>query len=143
MKRKSAIVVIFTGLIICIGSLLASKVMLPQKNPLLSHQGAIINSEVDLILRRSCFDCHSHETKWPWYSNLPIVSTLIAHDVREAREEMNFSKWGKYSRSKQQHLLKESLEEIMEGEMPMPIYLLMHPEARLSEADLQLLKEFL
>lgn len=99
--------------------------------------------EIAAILRRSCYDCHSNETNWPWYSRIAPVSWLTAKDVREGRKEMNFSTWNRLSGKKQSKALEECWEEIEDGEMPPWIYLTTHPEARLSSADRALLKPWL
>lgn len=91
--------------------------------------------EVRAILRRSCYDCHSNETVWPWYSRLAPVSWLLAKDVREGRGELNFSTWNRYSTQQQVHKLKESWEEVEEGEMPLWFYLPVHRDAELSDSD--------
>jgi mono/diheme cytochrome c family protein len=88
------------------------------------------------VLERSCFDCHSHATRWPWYSWVAPVSWLLAHDVSEAREHLNFSTWGRYDAKEREEKLEEIAEVLEEGEMPPWFYLPLHPEARLSEADL-------
>ena len=94
------------------------------------------------ILKRACYDCHSHETVWPWYSKIAPVSWLLAWDVHEGREELNFSNWGQYSEKKQSKKFKEIVEEIDEGEMPPWFYLPLHPEASLSLEDRQQLREW-
>lgn len=94
--------------------------------------------EVKKILVRSCYDCHSNETVWPWYSKIAPISWLAIHDVEEGREELNFSEWDRFKSKRR--LIKEIYEESEEGEMPLPIYLLLHPSARLSEDDLAILK---
>jgi len=81
------------------------------------------------LAQRACFDCHSNETVWLWYSNVPPVSWLVQSDVNEGREKLNFSDWGR-AREKD-----EIIEVIQEGEMPMPIYMIMHPEARLTSEE--------
>ena len=91
--------------------------------------------EVKAILKRSCYNCHSHETVWPWYSRIAPVSWLVASDVSEGRENMNFSKWGGYPAGKLNEILEDVREEVEEGEMPPWYYLLPHPEARLSSND--------
>lgn len=85
---------------------------------------------------RSCGDCHSNETTWPWYSSVAPVSWLIAHDVNEGRAELNFSEWGNYSPEKRAKLLKKSCEEAREGEMPLAIYTWLHPAAKPSATDI-------
>lgn len=87
------------------------------------------------ILRRSCYDCHSHETSWPWYSYLAPVSWYVAGDVHEAREHLNFSTWNDYDEDERIDLLEEIWEEVEDREMPLEVYLLLHPSADLSESD--------
>lgn len=94
---------------------------------------------VESVLKRSCYDCHSNHTTWPWYSNFAPVSWLVINDVKRGREKMNFSEWGKLSASKQSIRLESICEEITEGEMPLKQYLLIHRDAVLSEADKDLL----
>lgn len=91
------------------------------------------------ILDRSCMDCHSHRTRWPWYSHVAPVSWLVVHDVEEGREELNFSEWGTYSRKRQMARLEMISVVVDKGEMPMKNYVLLHGEAALSEADKDLL----
>ena len=84
---------------------------------------------------RACFDCHSNETVWVWYSNIAPVSWLVTRDVEEGRSKFNFSDWQNYPVEEADELA----EVIQEGEMPPAIFLLMHPEARLSNAEKELL----
>ncbi|WP_269523960.1 heme-binding domain-containing protein [Coraliomargarita parva] len=92
------------------------------------------------ILRTSCYDCHSNETVWPWYSYVAPVSWSVAEHVREAREELNFSDWASFRGDA--HLMEEIYEETKEGHMPIGSYLRMHPGAKLSEAQLAVLKAY-
>ena len=91
------------------------------------------------ILKRSCYDWHSNETIWPWYSYVAPASWLVAKDVREGREELNFSVWDTYSEKRKNHKIKECGEEVEEGEMPLWFYLPLHPEAELSQDDIDLI----
>jgi len=88
------------------------------------------------LAKRACFDCHSNETTWPWYSNIAPVSWLVYHDVIEARDRMNFSEWERPHPG-----IDQVIEEIEEGGMPLPQYLLMHPNARLSAQEREALIE--
>lgn len=97
--------------------------------------GADLPADVAAILERSCADCHSHDTKWPWYSRVAPASWLVAHDVDEARSHLNFSRWADYEPYRQHTLLGEICEEVEEGEMPLWYYVPLHGEAALSEAD--------
>lgn len=98
--------------------------------------------ELRALLRRACYDCHSNETRWPWYSQLAPVSWLVAHDVKHAREHMNFSTWNAYDEEERLEKLEEAVEEVEEGNMPLPPYRWLHREASLSEADIGLLRSF-
>jgi hypothetical protein len=92
-------------------------------------------ADVAPLLRRACYDCHSHETRWPWYSRVAPASWLLAHDVDEGRDELDFSAWTAYPPAKQRKKLRESAEQVETGEMPPWYYVLMHPEARLTEDE--------
>ena len=92
-------------------------------------------AEVRSVLRRACYDCHSNETVWPWYSRVAPASWLVASDVHEGREELNFSTWNRYTAKQQAKKMKESWDEVAEGEMPPWMYLPLHPNARLSADD--------
>jgi len=97
-------------------------------------------AEVLSVLRRACYDCHSNETVWPWYSRVAPVSWVIARDVHEGRAALNFSTWNRLSAKKQAEAMHESWKEVAEGEMPTWFYLALHPEARLSSADQSVLQ---
>ncbi len=96
--------------------------------------------EVRAVLQRACYDCHSNETVWPWYSQVAPVSWLAVRDVREGREELNFSTWNRRTTKDRTKALHESWEEVEDGEMPLWFYLPTHPDARLSAADRSLLR---
>lgn len=87
------------------------------------------------ILRRACYDCHSNETVWPWYSRIAPVSWLVASDVHEGRADMNFSTWNRRTREEQLKAFQECWEKVEQGDMPPLLYRPAHPAARLSEAD--------
>ena len=93
-----------------------------------------VTSEVEAILNRACIDCHSHKTVWPWYSNVAPVSWLLARDVNNGRRHWNVSNWPSDPK-RSAHKLEEMCEQVERGEMPLGIYLTMHPVAKLSDAD--------
>jgi len=95
--------------------------------------------EVRAVLRRACYDCHSNETIWPWYSHVAPASWLVTHDVNDGRRHMNFSTWNRMAPDKQASRLRDAWEEIESGGMPLWYYLPLHSAARLSDADKQLL----
>ena len=102
-------------------------------NPVAAAPFAVDDAEVESILRRSCFDCHSNETRWPWYSHVAPVSWRVADHVKEGREHMNFSDWSEADGVKR---IGEICEEIEEGEMPLRDYLRMHGDAKLSKEEI-------
>ena len=95
--------------------------------------------DVKTTLRRACYDCHSNETAWPWYSQVAPISWLLAYDVGEGREDLNFSTWQQYDEKRRRKMLKETVETVNEGEMPPWYYVLMHPDTRLADRDRQAL----
>ena len=102
-----------------------------QNPPVLSEPGWDSPQTRDLA-KRACFDCHSNQTVWPWYSNLAPVSWLTQRDVDEGRRKLNFSAWGQGEQE-----VGEIAEIINNGKMPPSYFLITHPEARLSAAEKQ------
>jgi hypothetical protein len=95
---------------------------------------------IEAILVRSCKDCHSNETRWPWYSHLPVVSGLLKEDVRRARSQVNFSEWSATAalgRDEERAALNGICEELRSGDMPLARYQRMHRKSRLTPADVE------
>ncbi len=88
------------------------------------------------ILDRSCRDCHSNGTVWPWYAQVAPLSWVMARGVAEGRKAVNFSEWGAYSPNQRRTLLAASCSDATTGRMPGP-WTLVHPEARLSAQDIE------
>ncbi len=101
--------------------------------PLLTS--AVVDAETVRILQRSCQNCHSQNTDWPWYSYVAPVSWLIEKDVHQARSHMNLSGWGQYSLDEKQDLLADLAAAVRSRQMPPPRYTLMHRSAKLSEPE--------
>ncbi len=89
------------------------------------------------LLKDACYDCHSYETKYPWYGNVAPVSWWLSNHIHHARKHLNFSIWTTYTEEKQDHALKHMIKEVKEKSMPLPSFtwLGMHPEARLTDAQ--------
>lgn len=106
---------------------------------------ALVNPPADILqlLKDACYDCHSNETKYPWYTNVAPLSWWIKHHIDEGREHLNFSEWTSYSEEDRKHLLHEAAEETEEKHMPLGSYVRMHSEADLSDADRQKLVTWL
>jgi mono/diheme cytochrome c family protein len=88
------------------------------------------------LAQRACFDCHSNETAWPWYSNVAPVSWLTQRDTDEGRRYLNFSTWGSGGQGREPG---EAIEAVYEGQMPPPVYLITQPDARLTAQEKQAL----
>lgn len=95
------------------------------------------------ILKNSCYDCHSHQTVYPWYSQVAPFSWWITHHVEEGRRHFNFSKWNEMSEKKLEKFAEEAEYEINEGEMPLPEYTWTHSGAALSDEDKQIMMAWL
>lgn len=94
------------------------------------------------IVRRACFNCHSHETEWPLYAHVAPVSWLVIGHVDEGREHLNFSRWGRYPPLERADLLDDACKLVRSGDMPLPSYRLLHREARLSASEIAALCEW-
>src|SRR5437667_5704356 len=100
------------------------------------------NQNVRAVLERACQNCHSQQTKWPAYSYLPVVSWALERDVAEARRHMDLSRWDLYSTEQKRDLLARIGTEVRTRQMPLRRYVLLHPEARLSESEIQAIYEW-
>jgi hypothetical protein len=91
------------------------------------------------MLKHSCMDCHSNRTVWPWYSYVAPMSWLVERDVRRGRDHLNFSEWDRYTFKQREKLLADVASAVKNREMPLPQYTLVHRDAKLSDADTDLL----
>ncbi|MBT8325575.1 MAG: heme-binding domain-containing protein [Winogradskyella sp.] len=92
--------------------------------------------EVKLILKESCFDCHSEHTRYPWYNKITPVNYWLAEHVRDGKKHFNVSVWNDYSNKKKDHKLEELIEEVKTKEMPLPSYTWTHGDADLSQEQI-------
>jgi len=97
---------------------------------------------VAATLRRACFNCHSNETVWPWYSRVAPTSWFVANDVHQGREHLNFSTWMSLTPAEQQKRLRKIADVVEKGAMPPGIYTPFHQEARLSLEDITTVAEW-
>jgi hypothetical protein len=125
-----------TALVIIAGFLLIQ--LLPygrnHANPPIIHEPNWDSAQTERMVQQACADCHSNETVWPWYTNVAPVSWLVQKDVIEGRKKLNFSQWGLGGEGEE---VEELAEVIREGKMPPASYLMLHPDARLSDAEKQ------
>ena len=112
----------------------------PHGDPLLA--GANVPEEVRTVLAQKCGDCHSTNTRWPLYSRIAPTSWLVEHDVHEGREHLNLSAWEWYSIDQRIDLLGKMATQLRQGKMPLKQYLLLHPEARLSDSERKLIVDW-
>lgn len=112
----------------------------PPAEPSLSIENqAQVSPAVNAIFERSCNDCHSNKTRWPWYTNVAPVSWFVISHVNEARTDMNLSEWGKMDRNRQRHRLEDMCEMVQSGEMPLSSYTPLHPGSKLTQADIKVI----
>jgi hypothetical protein len=136
MKRKMKVTLGVAGVLVAM-----QLVRLPHENP--SVTGELqAPPEVMQVLRRSCWDCHSNQTVWPWYSQVAPASFLVYRDVAVGRRKLNFSEWTALPADKQSRKRKGVGKEVRAGEMPPWFYLPLHAAARLSDADRALLESW-
>lgn len=93
------------------------------------------DEKVKVILEKACYDCHSNQTKYPWYSYIQPVGWWLQDHIEEGSEHLDFAKWDSYSAKRKAHKVKEMIEEVEEGEMPLDSYTWVHSEAKLSEDE--------
>ena len=99
----------------------------------------VVPDEVGEVLRRCCYDCHSHETRWPWYARVAPVSWRVAADVAAARQALNFSRWRSMGERSRRRALKSIWSELAGGGMPLGRYVFVHGDARPTAAELEVL----
>jgi heme-binding protein len=103
------------------------------------HAHLQMTPEVSAILDRSCQDCHSNSTRWPWYSNVVPASWFLVDHVNEGRQHLNFSEWGKLDKRRADKRLEEMCEQVSDKEMPLDSYTWIHRSAKLSDEDRKIL----
>lgn len=100
------------------------------------------DDEIAVTLKSACYDCHSNNTKYPWYAEVAPVSFWIADHVEDGTKHLNFSEWTSYSAKKKAHKMEELIEEVKEHEMPLESYVWMHEEAKLTQEQIEALTTF-
>ena len=127
---------ILVGLLVVL--VLIQFIRIDKTNPTSDPQNDLIQilqppRELAQIMKASCYDCHSNHSEYPWYTNIAPFSFWIKDHIKEARRHLNFSEWGTYNDKRANHKLEECYEEVLEGHMPLPSYLWMHSEAKITE----------
>lgn len=130
LRAKARRIVVSAIVLLIALFIVAQLIPVDKTNPPVVDEPAWDAPRTRELAQAACFDCHSNETMWPWYSKIAPASWLLVRDVNEGRGELNFSEW---SASEQES--DELVEAIRSGEMPPWYYALMHPEARLSDVE--------
>lgn len=94
------------------------------------------------ILKKACYDCHSNETVYPDYAYVAPISWSLKHHVNEGREHLNFSEWTTFNQDLKKNMLESSSADLKQNRMPLPGYIAQHPEARLSDAEVKVLVDY-
>ena len=100
---------------------------------------ANVPENVKKILERSCNDCHSNQTVYPWYSNVAPFSWLLVNHIEDGRRHLNYSTWATYDNKRKRKKLDETCDEVTSGDMPHKQYLWIHSDAKLSQEDIKTL----
>jgi hypothetical protein len=142
MNWKKILLIGIGAVIILLQLFPGSRPEVRKENP---HDLLLNNDVPDTIaslLRVSCYDCHSNETYYPWYAYVVPVSWLLNKDVRVGRKNVNFSEWESYDKMDKAKILTDIADEVEEGAMPLPIYLLMHPAAKRTADERELIVDW-
>jgi len=128
--------VLFLVLLFAVIQIIHPKTTNPSLEPAKTINSTLaVEGEVAILLERSCHDCHSNNTAWPWYSQVAPASWLVANDVNRGRRAMNLSEWAGIDAAKQRSLLTHICAEVKDGEMPPQAYKVVHPRAKVTNAD--------
>jgi hypothetical protein len=132
--KKRALIVLAAAVVVASVASPPPRSSAPDR-PLLD--GARVDAPVLAVFQRACQDCHSEKTRFPWYSYIAPVSMLVRHDVVRGREWLNLSRWSEYPMVRKQRLLSEIANQVEDRDMPLRQYTLIHPGARLSDAEVE------
>ncbi len=102
-----------------------------------------VPTNIQNLLKNSCYDCHSNNTNYPWYNKIQPVSWFLEHHIKEGKKELNFSEFGGYSERRQKSKIKSIISQVRDDEMPLWTYTLIHRDTKLSEDDKKLITNYL
>ncbi len=133
-----------TLMIIIIILIIIQLIPIDKSNPPIDQNIALkAPKEVEGILKKACYDCHSNETKWPFYANIAPLSFSISSHVKEAREALNFSEWKNIDPKIKTKRVQRAIKTIKNGMMPLSTYLWLHKEAKLTKEEKRVLTTWL
>ncbi len=133
MKKK--IFLIFVAIVVLIQFYPMDKPVVSKDNPNDLIATSNVPKNISTMLKNACYDCHSNESTFPWYSNIAPVKWMLYDHISEAREELNFSNWNALETDDKADLLDDISTLVLEGEMPIKGYTILHSEANLSKTD--------
>ncbi len=141
-KRKKILWFLLVAVLILMQLYPVSRPEVSPNNPDDLMKNVDVPVNISTLLKSTCYDCHSNETRYPWYSNVAPVKWLVYYDINNAREELNFSEWNSLNKMDKAEILDDISTEVLEEEMPLKIYPLMHSEAKLSKAERESISEW-
>ena len=140
MKKILKIVLIVLAVAFVIAQFIRPDQANPAINPAETVEASVqVPDNVEAILKRSCNDCHTNTTTYPWYSQISPFSWFLNNHIQDGRRELNWSVWNTYAAKKKSHKLEEVCEQVKTGEMPLPSYLWIHRDAVLQDGDANIL----
>jgi len=136
MKKWLKIAVIVIVVFLAVAQFIRPSFVNPPVDPAKTlFATAPVPPAIQSTLERACNDCHSNKTVYPWYSKVAPISWWLASHINDGRRQVNFSEWAGYTQKRKLHKLKNICDQVKQGDMPLKVYLPMHPKARLSGAD--------
>ena len=139
MKLYQKILLILLGILIVMQNIQPAHNISGQILPTDISKTVNLPDNVLNIFKNDCYDCHSNNTRYPWYVNIQPVGWIMSSHIKTGKENLNFSDFGAYSPRKQTNKLRSIKTSIEEGSMPLPAYLIMHGSARLNAEDKKIL----
>ena len=133
MKIIKRILFVFLGLLLIAQFIRPSKDVSNNKTINDISEKFILPQDVANMLRTSCYDCHSNETYYPWYAEVQPIGWWLNSHILDAKRHLNFSEFASYSPRRQYNKLEDIAQQVNEGSMPLPSYLIIHTDARLSQ----------
>lgn len=142
MSRKKKILLAILAVLIAIQLIRPARNESSQALPTDIAKIYVVPDSVQTVLQQACYDCHSNNTRYPWYTNVQPFGWFMARHVRNGKAQLNFSDFGSYSLRKQRNKLRGIANSIKDDAMPLSSYTLMHPDARLSSTQKALLMDW-
>jgi hypothetical protein len=141
MVRK---ILVISGAVILAGLIIVQFFQPPKNQAPVTDDGIVFQIDIPDYVKKplvnSCYDCHSNQTRYPWYGRIAPFSWMMNNHIVQGKQELNFSEWGTYSKRKQIGLLDEIVEVIENGSMPLESYLLLHADARLYDHEIEAIR---